>query len=142
MTAERRILRWALLLGALAALTGVMAGAFGAHGLRQSVTPRSLEVFQTGVTYQMYHALGLLAVALLGLAGLGRRWLTLAGGFFVLGIVLFSGSLYGLVLLQWTTLGPVTPIGGLCFMIGWVCLMIAAVKRQPEDDQRVDPTER
>ncbi|ENO15723.2 DUF423 domain-containing protein [Marinobacter nanhaiticus D15-8W] len=118
--------------GALAALTGVMAGAFGAHGLRQIVSPRGLEVFQTGVTYQIYHALALLAVAVLAGFGLARRWLIASAVLFVVGILLFSGSLYGLVLMDLTVLGPVTPVGGLCFMAGWVCLIIAAFKRIPE----------
>ncbi|BES73420.1 DUF423 domain-containing protein [Marinobacter nanhaiticus D15-8W] len=132
MTAPRTLLRWALVAGALAALTGVMAGAFGAHGLRQIVSPRGLEVFQTGVTYQIYHALALLAVAVLAGFGLARRWLIASAVLFVVGILLFSGSLYGLVLMDLTVLGPVTPVGGLCFMAGWVCLIIAAFKRIPE----------
>lgn len=142
MTAERGVTRWILLVGALFALTGVMAGAFGAHGLRQMVSPRGLEVFQTGVTYQMYHALALLAVAVLSGLGLAHRWLKAAAGFFIAGILLFSGSLYGLVLLELKALGPVTPMGGLCFMIGWICLVIAAVKRHPENEDRADSTER
>lgn len=129
MTAERPLLRWVLVVGALAALTGVMAGAFGAHGLRQWVTPRGLEVFQTGVTYQMYHALALLTVAVLSGFGLARRWLVAAAVLFVVGILLFCGSLYGLVLLDLTALGPVTPVGGFCFMLGWGCLITAAIKR-------------
>ncbi|MGP4845114.1 DUF423 domain-containing protein [Marinobacter sp. 1Y8] len=106
-----------------------MAGAFGAHGLRATVTPRALEVFQTGATYQMYHAFALMIVALLGGAGLPRRLLSASAVFFALGIVLFSGSLYGLALLDLRALGPVTPLGGLCFMVGWVLLAVAGLKR-------------
>lgn len=132
MTAPNTVMRWALVAGALAALLGVMAGAFGAHGLRQIVSARGLEVFQTGVTYQIYHALALLAVSMLAGFGLPRRWLIACAVLFVVGILLFSGSLYGLVLMDLRMLGPVTPIGGLCFMAGWVCLIIAAFKRIPE----------
>lgn len=132
VTVPNPVLRWVLVAGALAALTGVMAGAFGAHGLRQVVSVRGLEVFQTGVTYQIYHALALLAVAILGGFGFARRWLTASAILFILGILLFSGSLYGLVLLDIRALGPVTPMGGLCFMAGWITLIIAALKRIPE----------
>ncbi|WP_148864384.1 DUF423 domain-containing protein [Marinobacter fonticola] len=125
-------MRWVLVAGALAALTGVMAGAFGAHGLRQTVSARDLEVFQTGITYQIYHALALLAVATFSGFGLARRWLAASAILFILGILLFSGSLYGLVLMDIRALGPVTPIGGLCFMAAWVSLIIAALKRAPE----------
>tara|TARA_R100001440_G_scaffold24211_10_gene39420 strand:- start:5044 stop:5433 length:390 start_codon:yes stop_codon:yes gene_type:complete len=127
--ARADIIRWALVVGAIAALIGVMAGAFGAHGLRGTVTPRALEVFQTGVTYQMYHAFALMIVALLGTAGLSRRLLTVSALMFALGILLFSGSLYGLALLDIRALGPVTPLGGLCFMAGWVLLAVAGLKR-------------
>lgn len=132
MTVPNHVMRWVLVAGALAALTGVMAGAFGAHGLRQIVSARGLEVFQTGITYQIYHALALLAVAILQGFGLARRWLAATAVLFIVGILLFSGSLYGLVLLDLTALGPVTPLGGLCFMAGWVTLIIAALKRIPE----------
>lgn len=142
MTADRPVMRWVLVAGALAALTGVMAGAFGAHALRQWVTPRGLEVFQAGVTYQMYHALALVSVAILSGTGLARRWLAASAIFFATGIVLFSGSLYGLILLDLKALGPVTPIGGLCLMLGWACLIVAALKRLSESDKRADSTER
>jgi len=124
-----RILRWALLAGALAGLLAVMTGAFGAHGLRHLVGPRGLEVFQTAVSYQMYHALALVVASLMPALGLPGRLLTLACGFWLAGIVLFSGSLYLLVLSGQHWLGPVTPLGGLCFMVGWVMLAGAALKR-------------
>ncbi len=124
-------------LGASLALLGVMAGAFGAHGLRALVSERGLEVFQTAVTYQMYHAIALVLVALLPLAGGSRRLLAAAAGFFLVGILLFSGSLYLLVLAEWRWLGPVTPLGGLCLMVGWALLVAAMVvpwmARQPDD---------
>lgn len=123
------VLRWALVAGALAALLAVMAGAFGAHGLRAMVSERALEVFQTGATYQMYHGLALIAAALMPALGLQPRLLAVACAFWLLGIVLFSGSLYLLALSGIHWLGPVTPVGGVCFMIGWGLLATAALKK-------------
>jgi uncharacterized membrane protein YgdD (TMEM256/DUF423 family) len=123
------VIRWALVMGALAGLLAVMAGAFGAHGLRHVVSERGLEVFQTAVNYQMYHALALVAASLMPALGLSRRLLGIACGFWLTGIVLFSGSLYLLVLSGHHWLGPVTPIGGVCFMIGWALLVAAALKK-------------
>ena len=123
------VIRWALMIGALAGLLAVMAGAFGAHGLRHVVSERGLEVFQTAVSYQMYHALVLVVASLMPALGLSQRLLGVACGFWLAGIVLFSGSLYLLVLSGHHWLGPVTPIGGVCFMIGWALLVAAALKK-------------
>jgi len=123
------VIRWALVMGAVGGLLAVMAGAFGAHGLRHVVSERGLEVFQTAVNYQMYHALILVAASLMPALGLSRRLLGIACGFWLAGIVLFSGSLYLLVLSGHHWLGPVTPIGGVCFMIGWALLVAAALKK-------------
>lgn len=123
------VIRWALMMGALAGLLAVMAGAFGAHGLRHVVSERGLEVFQTAVSYQMYHALVLVLASLMPALGLSQRLLGVACGFWLAGIVLFSGSLYLLVLSGHHWLGPVTPIGGVCFMIGWALLVAAALKK-------------
>ncbi|MBD3658074.1 MULTISPECIES: DUF423 domain-containing protein [Marinobacter] len=106
-----------------------MAGAFGAHGLRGMVSGRELEVFQTAVTYQIYHALALVLVAVLVGQLASRRLLVVAAGFFVAGILLFSGSLYLLVLTGLRGLGPVTPLGGVCFMAGWALLVAAGLRR-------------
>ncbi|WP_372964742.1 DUF423 domain-containing protein [Marinobacter sp.] len=106
-----------------------MAGAFGAHGLRHVVSERELEVFQTAVSYQMYHALALIVAGLMSAVGLNRRLLSIASGFWLTGILLFSGSLYLLVLTGNHWLGPVTPIGGVCFMVGWGLLVAAALKK-------------
>ena len=122
-------LRPALVLGALFALLAVMAGAFGAHGLRGVIDERGLEVFQTAVTYQIYHSLALILVAILPVAGLSRRLLGIAAGFFVAGILLFSGSLYLLVLTGLRWMGPVTPVGGIGFMVGWVLVLMAGFRR-------------
>ena len=112
-------------LGAASAFLAVAAGAFGAHALRARLSPELLAVFETGTRYQMYHALGLLAV---GWAA--ARWpgspATWAGWLFIVGTLIFSGSLYTLALTGLRWLGAITPIGGLCFLGGWLCLALAA----------------
>jgi uncharacterized membrane protein YgdD (TMEM256/DUF423 family) len=114
------------LIGAVAAGIGVVAGAFGAHGLEGRVTPDRLETFKTGVTYQMYHALALLFVA-----WAAAQWdasaVTWAGYCFTAGILVFSGSLYLLVLTDTGWLGAITPIGGVAFIAGWLLLAYGAV---------------
>jgi uncharacterized membrane protein YgdD (TMEM256/DUF423 family) len=114
-----------LMIGALSAGLGVAAGAFGAHALRARLEPRLLEVFETAVRYQMYHALALLAVAWLASRVPGSMS-TAAGWLFVAGTVIFSGSLYAMVFTGVRALGAITPIGGVCFIAGWVCLALAA----------------
>ena len=108
---------WALA-GAANAFVAVAAGAFGAHGLRSRVTERMLSVFETGARYQMFHALGLLAVA--WLASQREGVADAAGWAMLTGVVLFSGSLYAMVLTDQTRLGMVTPLGGVGFLVGWV----------------------
>ncbi len=110
-------------LGATSALMAVAAGAFGAHGLRARLPPELLIAFDTGVRYQMYHALALLFVA-----WATTRWpvpsIRAAGWLFVAGTIVFSGSLY---LFAWTGarfLGAVTPVGGLAFLGGWLALAV------------------
>jgi uncharacterized membrane protein YgdD (TMEM256/DUF423 family) len=119
--------RTLLLAGAVAAFVGVGFGAFGAHGLRGRLAAEMLVVFETGVRYQMYHALAILVTAV-GLGFVDSRLLRLAGWLFTAGILLFSGSLYALALTGVTTLGMVTPIGGLAFLAGWACLIVAALR--------------
>jgi len=115
--------------GAISGLIAVAAGAFGAHALRD-LPPRYVGAFKTGAEYQMYHALALLAVA-----GLGRgRWTPLAGGCFVLGTLLFSGSLYALALTQADRWGALTPIGGTFFLLGWLLLALAGWQRFSAQD--------
>ena len=113
-----------LLSGAVFAALAVAAGAFGAHGLKNRLGPELLGVFETGVRYQMYHALALILLAVLA-ARLPGRLTLFAGGFFIAGIMLFSGSLYLLSLTGQRWLGAITPLGGLAFLLGW-CSMIAA----------------
>jgi uncharacterized membrane protein YgdD (TMEM256/DUF423 family) len=115
-----------LLIGALAGLIAVGLGAFGAHALRTRLTPEMLTIFETGVRYQMYHALAIVATALI--MGRLNGWLIVAAGWsFTFGIVFFSGSLYLLALTGITVLGAVTPIGGVAFLLGWACLAFAAI---------------
>jgi uncharacterized membrane protein YgdD (TMEM256/DUF423 family) len=115
-----------LALGALCAFVGVGLGAFGAHALKASLSPESLAVYQTGVTYQMWHSLGLIAIALVQQSIPDSKRIALAGWLMFLGILLFSGSLYLLVLLNMPQLGMVTPIGGVCFLIAWLLLCLSA----------------
>ena len=114
-----------LLLAALFGFTGVGLGAFAAHGLKGQLSAEYLAVFQTGVHYQMLHALALLGLAALW-QRLGGRLLTAAGVCFCVGILLFSGSLYALTLSGISALGMITPMGGLTFLAGWLCLGLAA----------------
>jgi uncharacterized membrane protein YgdD (TMEM256/DUF423 family) len=115
-----------LLIGAVGGFLAVGLGAFGAHGLRSRLSPEMLAVFETGVRYHMYHALAIIAVGLMMPSPGG--WLTrLSGWAFTIGIVLFSGSLYALALTGVTTWGAVTPLGGLAFLVGWACLIVAAL---------------
>lgn len=114
-----------LLVGALAGFLAVAFGAFGAHALRGRLTPELLAVFETGVRYQMYHALAIIAVGLM-MARSGGWLFSTAAWLFTAGIVFFSGSLYVLALTGITTFGAITPIGGLLFLAGWGCLLVAA----------------
>jgi len=99
----------------------VALGAFAAHGLRATLAPDLLAVFETGVRFQMYHAFALFAAAW-GFARWQARSFALAGWLFVAGIVIFSGSLYLMAATGMRWLGAVTPIGGLAFLAGWLCL--------------------
>lgn len=117
---------------AIAAILGgisVAAGAFGSHALRDQLSDRAVDIFETGARYQMYHALALLAVGIL-MSQTKQVPVTLpiAGFAFIAGILIFSGSLYALSLSGIKWLGAITPFGGALFMLGWVCLAIAALK--------------
>lgn len=119
-----------LLLGAICAFAGVAFGAFGAHGLKAILSPEMLTVYQTGVTYQMWHALGLILVALLQQQSPTAKLLNWASHLMFIGILLFSGSLYALAILDIKALGIITPFGGGCFLIGWVLVAVYAVKKK------------
>jgi uncharacterized membrane protein YgdD (TMEM256/DUF423 family) len=115
------------ILGSLLGGLGVALGAFGAHGLRSRLPPERLENFETAVRYQMYHALALIGTAFAAVARPDSAWPPLAGWLFVAGTLLFSGSLYLLVLSGRRWWGAVTPFGGLAFIGGWICLALAAL---------------
>ena len=118
-----------MLIGSTLGFLGVVFGAFGAHALRSRLSPEMLVVFETAVRYQMYHTFAILVVA----AAIGRigdaSLLVMAGWFFFAGILLFSGSLYALVLSNVGMLGAVTPVGGLLYLIGWACLIVFGIRR-------------
>lgn len=114
----------------------VALGAFGAHGLEKiTADEKILHGFQTGVQYQMYHALGLLAIGILA-DKYKNNWISWAGRSFITGIILFSGSLYILTFLKIednsavNIVGPVTPVGGLFFIAGWIFLLLAVLKNK------------
>lgn len=113
---------------ALSGLLSVCLGAFAAHGLKHHITPEALATWQTGVQYQMYHALALLAVGLLYQTQVSKA-LKLSGLAFILGSFIFSGSLYALSLGAPKFLGIITPLGGLSFLVGWAALVIHALRR-------------
>ena len=120
-------MRLFVVLGSLNALFSVAAGAFGAHALKARLPADRLAVFEVAARYHMYHALGLLAVA--WLAARGAPGASLAGWAMQAGIVVFSGSLYLLAFFSGTRwLGVVTPLGGLCFMVGWAAFAWAAIR--------------
>ncbi len=127
-----------LIVGCLLAGLGVVVGAFGAHGLEGALQPgpdasqaerdlarRRIETFETAVRYQMYHAMGLIAVGLMAFHT-RSSWLNVSAWFFIAGIVLFSGMLYGWVLFQYRPLAMIVPLGGMAFIVGWLALGAAA----------------
>lgn len=121
--------RTLIIAAALLLMLGVGTGAFGTHGLRAHVGPDRLAVWQTAVLYQLVHALGLLGVAALR-PRLHQALATAAAAFLLIGILIFSGSLYALVLSGVRILGAITPIGGVSFMVGWLLLALAALRGQ------------
>ena len=106
----------------------VILGAFASHALKDRLSERALEIWETGTKYQMYHALALILVALLlNRLSTGSTPLIVAGYAFIAGTILFSGSLYALSLSGIKILGAITPLGGVAFITGWICLTIAAL---------------
>ncbi|HCB44149.1 MAG TPA: DUF423 domain-containing protein [Pseudomonas sp.] len=114
--------KWLLMLASLSGFTGVALGAFAAHGLRGKLPENLLNAFQTGVSYQLWHTMALIGVALLLLRGPDSALLRTSGVLFALGIVLFSGSLYLLALSGLGKLGMITPLGGVTWLVAWFCL--------------------
>ena len=122
-------LKIVFLFAAFAGALGVVLGAFGAHALRGSIEPRLMETFQTAVQYQLIHALALLLVSLtMGWLGQSLSF-EISAYAFIAGIILFSGSLFGLVLTEIRWLGPVTPLGGLCLIVGWLALLVGGFRQ-------------
>ncbi|GGY84808.1 DUF423 domain-containing protein [Cellvibrio zantedeschiae] len=113
---------------AVSGFISVCLGAFAAHGLKHQISPESFAIWQTGVQYQMYHALALLLVGLLYQSPASKA-LKLSGLAFILGSFLFSGSLYAIALGAPKMLGIITPMGGLSFLAGWLALFVHAVRR-------------
>jgi uncharacterized membrane protein YgdD (TMEM256/DUF423 family) len=124
---DPRAARFAVL-GSLSALVAVLAGSFGAHALRSRLIEAYLQAFETGARYQFLHALGLLAVAW-ALDRTRHPAVARAGWLFVAGTVLFSGSLYALALSGISRFGMITPLGGLCFLAGWLFLAFGMSRR-------------
>jgi len=119
-----------MVLGAVNGFLSVALGAFAAHGLRGQISAHMLTVFHTGVQYQMYHALALLFVGLWAERNPQLRYVNWSGGMLLLGIVLFSGSLYLLAITGTRSLGMITPFGGICFLSGWVVLAVGLLKSE------------
>ena len=123
-----------ILFGAFFGLTAVILGAFGAHGLEGKISDKHIDTWKTAVDYQFYHTLALLFLATFSRAK--NIFIRLSYISFILGIVLFSGSLYLISTHSLTdvgslsVLGPITPIGGLCFVVGWIGLLVATVKNK------------
>ncbi len=125
MSIEKIFLVISAILGALS----VASGAFASHALKDSLSEKALNIWETGSKYQMYHALALLLITLLlNNPSFSSLWLKSAGIAFVIGVVLFSGSLYGLSLTGMKWLGIITPLGGIAFLLGWGCLLVTALK--------------
>ncbi len=120
-------MKLSLIIGAVLGLTAVILGAFGAHGLKHVLDAGALNTFEIAVRYQMYHALAILLIGALSPVA-SKTWLTRAAMGYIAGVVLFSGSLYLLIFTGQKWLGPITPLGGLCLMIGWGFTVIALTK--------------
>jgi uncharacterized membrane protein YgdD (TMEM256/DUF423 family) len=120
-----------LVLGAVNALLAVLLGAFGAHALKVRLSPELMAIYQTGIHYHLFHALGLLVIGLLAIQLPGSAYLKWSGWLMLGGIVLFSGSLYVLSISGWRWLGAITPLGGSAFILAWALLVIAALKASP-----------
>ncbi|MEK8132833.1 DUF423 domain-containing protein [Paenibacillus filicis] len=116
-----------VMLGSILMFLAVALGAFGAHALKARLTPDKMKVYETGVQYHIAHALGLLLLGLLA-DRLPEASLIVTGGWFLLaGVILFSGSLYMLSLTGKRIFGPITPLGGVAFLIGWVLVLVAVI---------------
>jgi len=128
-------MRLILIVSAFYGLTGVILGAFGAHALKDRLNPAQLLSYETGVRYQLIHAVAMMVVAMLA-GSAGSSLLKWAGQLFAVGVFLFSFSIYLLAtremtgLVSWKWLGPVTPLGGLCLISGWLILLVWAIRQK------------
>ena len=120
-----------LVSGLFLLLLAVALGAFGAHALKAVLSDQQLQVWRTANDYQFYHALGLVGLGIWAQSQPSSGWITLCGYSLLLGVVLFSGSLYVMLLSGMSALGMITPLGGVLFMLGWLCWLVA-VFRQPQ----------
>ncbi len=117
-----------LLWGGIQAFLAVALGAFGAHALKERLSAEMTAIYHTSVQYHFYHALGLLAVGLLALHIPSSSWINWGGGLMLAGILLFSGSLYLLALTGVRWLGMITPLGGMAFLLAWICVVVGVWK--------------
>lgn len=120
--------------GAVAGLLAVAIGAFGAHVLEDLISGRYMEIYRTGVQYHMFHSAGILLIAALADKLPSRKLTAWAFRLLLAGIIIFSGSLYILAVTGWEALGAITPIGGVAFVAGWLCLALAAGKSKRRKD--------
>lgn len=118
--------KFLMALGGASGAVAVILGAFGAHALRDQLSLDALRAWHTGVEYQFIHTVALLLAALLWLKYPAQTAWAVSGWLFAVGILLFSGSLYLLATAGWRWLGPVTPVGGLSLILGWLCFVTAA----------------
>lgn len=116
-----------IVIGAFSAAVAVILGAFGTHGLQNKITKERLEVYRTGVNYHLYHSLGLIVLGMLNNSSSAQTYIIWSGWLIIAGIILFSGSLYLLVLSDKKQFGMVTPFGGLAFISGWLALGLAFI---------------
>ncbi|WP_409252302.1 DUF423 domain-containing protein [Bacillus sp. SCS-153A] len=117
-----------IIIGAINAFLSVAMGAFGAHALEGKISQKYIDIWNTGVLYQMFHSIGILIIGVLAGNIAASSMLNWSGWLMLIGIVLFSGSLYILSLTGIKVLGAITPLGGLSFLIAWVLLIITALK--------------
>jgi len=122
-----------LILAGLLGFLGVLAGTFGAHGLKGRIEPAMIETFEVGVRYHLVHAVALLVVALMAQQKISAC-MKVAGWGFTIGIIIFSGTLYLLAVTGMKWLGAITPLGGVGFMVGWIALLVAGVREKKKDN--------
>ena len=119
--------------GSIFAMLGVLLGAFGAHILKNQLTAGQINTYQTGIEYQMYHSFAILLAGLYQLQIQNSKLLRYATTAFIIGIILFSGSLYCLSITGFRWMGAVTPFGGIAFIVGWLCFASAAIQFKKSD---------